>query len=68
MLVVLSLSCGISLAGSAIPNLASDRMQLRTQPNNHEDDAKLKEPSVATKKPCQKGKVFQKSTLPKFVL
>jgi hypothetical protein len=68
MLVVLSLSCGSSLAGFAIPNLASDRMQLRPQPNNHGYDAKLTEPTVATKKPCQKGKVFQKSTLPKFVL
>jgi hypothetical protein len=43
-------------------------MQLRTQPNNHRDNAKLMEPSVATKKPCQQGKVFQKSTLPKFML
>jgi hypothetical protein len=43
-------------------------MQLRTQPNKHKDDAKRTEPYVATKKPCQQGKVFQKSTLPKFVL
>jgi len=44
-------------------------MQLRTQPNKPCDDAKLTEPTVATKKYLAKtGKVFQTTTLPKFAL
>jgi hypothetical protein len=44
-------------------------MQLRTQPNKPSDDAKLSEPTVATKKylACF-SKVFQTTTLPKFSL
>jgi len=44
-------------------------MQLRTQPNKLCDDAKLTEPTVATKKYLTKtGKVFQTTTLPIFAL
>jgi hypothetical protein len=62
MLVVLSLTCGSSLAGLAIPNATADS----NQPTRYE--TKLTEPTVATKNPANKGKVIQTSTLPKSPL
>jgi len=43
-------------------------MQLRTQPNNPRYDAKLTEPTVTTKKPCQNRQGISKINVAKISL